>query len=79
MQSTNESTSGAASNIPAYRHLATLERRVSFLQRRIDQVHRLDPGKNTTYDEEELNALKWAIDAIHDWVVLPTVDDDLKG
>lgn len=43
------------------KHLEVLERRAAFLFKRIERAH---DGKQLTHDEDELNALNWAIDEL---------------
>jgi hypothetical protein len=58
----------------AYRHLEVLERRIDWLGQRIAFRNRV--GKETTHDVDEIQALKWAVQTIYDWVELPKVDSN---
>ncbi len=52
-----------------FKHLRVLERRMRYLDQRIQRGIR--EGKNLTHDEHEKEALQWAIDMIFQWVDLP--------
>lgn len=52
-----------------YKHLRVLERRKSYLLKRIDQAAR--EGKDLSHDRHEAEAIEWAINTIYEWVELP--------
>lgn len=52
-----------------YKHLRVLERRASYLKRRIEQGRR--EGKNLSHDQHEVDALEWAINIVYTHDVLP--------
>lgn len=52
-----------------YKHLRVLERRMHYLQKRIQRG--IQEGKTLTYDEQEAEALEWALNTIYEWVELP--------
>ena len=56
-----------------YKHLRVLERRMIYLNKRIDRARQ--EGKILTHDQHESDALKWAIDTIYQWVELPACED----
>lgn len=49
----------------AEKHVAVLQRRANYLRTRIDRGRR--DGKDMTYDEQELDALVWAIRELDDF------------
>lgn len=52
-----------------YKHLRVLERRMGYLQKRIQRG--ISEGKTLTHDAHEAEALEWALDTIYEWVELP--------
>lgn len=52
-----------------FKHIRVLERRMRYLEQRIQRGIR--EGKNLTHDQHEVDAIKWAIDSIYQWVDLP--------
>lgn len=52
-----------------YKHLHVLERRLKFLQGRIERGKQ--DGRNLSHDEHEADALEWAVGAIYQHVPLP--------
>lgn len=52
-----------------YKHLRVLDRRMKYLQGRVEKGER--EGKMLTHDRHEMEALQWAVDVIYRWVDLP--------